>query len=323
MVMNKKMTMALVATILLSAFLATTVSLPATANAALGSTTLQTPTIAILDTAIDTSIPQIKNSIVHEVCITEYYGCNGQAFAEGPGSATLPANFISSNGFEHGTQMASIALQANPNVKIVFVRIIGNSRLGFRHPAGENTVNNALEWVIANKDKFNIHAVSMSQAIRNQNSKFPLYMSPAGTEYCPKTPVTEQKITSLVNAGVPVFLPAGNDSDITRINWPACITNSVSIGATMATKQIAFYTNYDLQKLDFFALGTWRGLNPGNKTVNIIGTSASTVAAATAWATLRANNTGLSYSDMYSLYSSKSVPTFNSKITNGRLINNG
>ena len=296
---------------------------PTTAHANLKNTNAQQPTIAILDTAIDTSISQIKNSIVHEVCITEYYGCSGQPFVEGPGSATLPANVISANGFEHGTQMASIALQANPNIKIVFVRIIGSSRLGYRQPAGENTVNNALEWVIANKDRFNIHAVSMSQSIRNTNARFPLYMSPAGTDYCPKTPVTEQKISTLVSAGVPVFLPAGNDSDLNRINWPACITNSISIGATMPSKQIAFYTNNDSQKLDFFALGTWRGLNPGNKQINIAGTSASTVAAATVWATLRSQNTNLSYTEMYNLYSSKSVPTFNSKITNGKLINNG
>lgn len=306
------------------ALFAITLSIPTTAQAGLKNTTTQVPTIAILDTAIDTSIPFIKDRIVHEVCITEYYGCNGMPFAEGAGSATLPSNFISANGFDHGTQMVSVALQANPNLNIVFVRVIGNSRLGYRHPSGELTVVNALDWVINNKSKFNIQAVSMSQAARNTSLPTKdFYMSAAGTDYCPKKTLTQSKIQTLTSMNVGVFLPAGNDSDIKRINWPACIPESIAIGATVPNKEIASYSNYDASLLDFYALGTFRGTAPGNRAVNIAGTSASTVYAASVWTTIKTNNPSLTYKETYDMMIAKSVPTKNSKITNGRLINNG
>ena len=68
--MNKKITAALIALTLLS---------PTAANAALKSATIQTPTIAILDTALDTSVPEFQGRIAYEVCILEWASCpNGQ-----------------------------------------------------------------------------------------------------------------------------------------------------------------------------------------------------------------------------------------------------
>ncbi len=86
---------------------------------------------------------------------------------EGTNSAIMPIDQMSKNGFDHGTQMASLAVAANPNVKIVFVRIIGSNPNGTRQVSGEATVINALDWVLRNKDKFNIQAVSMSQGHHN------------------------------------------------------------------------------------------------------------------------------------------------------------
>jgi hypothetical protein len=80
------------------------------------------PTIAILDTAIDTSLPEFKDKIVQEVCILEWTTCpNGQSFMEGKGAASLPANLITLNGFDHGTFMASVFVATNPNVNIVIL----------------------------------------------------------------------------------------------------------------------------------------------------------------------------------------------------------
>ena len=74
--MNKKLTAVLITLTLLS---------PTAANAALKSATVQTPTIAILDTAIDTSVAEFQGRVVHEVCVLEWASCpNGQKFMEGP-----------------------------------------------------------------------------------------------------------------------------------------------------------------------------------------------------------------------------------------------
>ncbi|MGV2433162.1 MAG UNVERIFIED_CONTAM: hypothetical protein LVQ98_07885 [Rickettsiaceae bacterium] len=101
--MNKKITAALLAIILI---------IPATANAAnLSNRTVGTPTIAILDTALDTSLPIFKDRILFEACVTQWASCpNGLNEMEGPNSSVLKSDWISKNGFNHGTEIASLAV---------------------------------------------------------------------------------------------------------------------------------------------------------------------------------------------------------------------
>jgi hypothetical protein len=304
--MNKK---------ILSATLAVALITPISAQAAsLQNRTVAQPTIAILDTALDTSLPIFKDKILFEACVTQWSSCpNGLSEMEGTNSSTLNPNWISRNGFDHGTQIASIAVATNPNVKIVFVRIVGTSSDGFRQSTGEATVYNALDWVIRNKDRFNIQAVSMSQGHSGGRG--------SGADYCPKTPITEGKINALMNFGIPVFFPTGNARDYTRIDWPACIPASIAVGATMPAETIAIYSNHDPLLTDFFALGQVKATNPGGRVINVGGTSASAVIAATHWATIKSAKPSLSYSEIYNLISKTSKPTFNSRIPSGKLIN--
>jgi hypothetical protein len=232
---------------------------------------------------------------------------------EGTNSATLPSNLIVKNGFDHGTIMSSLAISANPNVNIVFVRIIGINRQGYRQASGEQTVYNALDWVLRNKDRLNIQAVSLSQSHHS--------LGAVGTDYCPKTPITESKINELANAGVPVFVSAGNNGDYSRIDWPACIPSAVAIGATMPTKSVAPYTNYDSKLIDFFALGTTKATAPGGISIPVAGTSASTVIAATQWATIKSFKPQLSYNQIYELIAKTATISSNSKIKDAKLIN--
>jgi hypothetical protein len=301
--MNKKITTALIALTLL---------VPTASNAALKNTSTE-PTLAILDTAIDTSLPIFKDKIIQEVCLLERGPCpNGSTYMEGPGAASMPSNLISKNGFDHGTQMAYLAVLNNPNMKIVFIRIIGNNPDGIRQVATEAAVYNAFQWVIDNKDKYNIKAVTMAQASSNWS---------AGADYCPKTPITQSKIQTLVASNVPVFLPAGNDFNYTKLRWPACLPEAIAVGATMPTKAVAVYTNYDAKLIDFFAQGTTITYGPGNVRVPIAGTSASIQAAAATWLAVSSAKPGLTYNQMYDLISRTSTPTSNSKIKGGKLIN--
>jgi serine protease len=307
--MNKK---------ILAVLVTITLAIPTiSANAAsLQNKNVAQPTIAILDTALDTSLPIFKDKILFEACVTQWSSCpNGLSEMEGTNSSTLKPEWISKNGFDHGTQIASIAVATNPNVKIVFVRIIGANVNGLRQATGEATVYNALDWVIRNKDRFNIQAVSMSQGHSAGRNPDP--------NYCPSTPITEGKINQLMIAGVPVFFPTGNARNYSKIDWPACIPSSVAIGATMPAETIAIYSNHDPLLTDFFALGQVKATNPGGRVVNVGGTSAATVIAATQWATIKASKPHLTYSQIYDLISKTSKPTYNSKITDGKLINLG
>ena len=286
--------------------------IPATSYA--DTSTSTGPTIAILDTAIDTTVPEISGNIVYEACITEFGGCVGGAFqAEGAGSASLPTALITKNGFDHGTQMAATAVQANPNVKIVFVKIVGtNPRNGMRQAMSEKSVYNALAWVIANKSKFNIQAVAMSQGHHN--------LGAAKTDYCPKTPITEEKINTLKSMNVPVFFPAGNNSDYSRIDWPACIPNSIATGAVLPSNGVAFYSNYDSNLLDFYSLGSFKVKTAGNTFVPIAGTSAANIVSAVNWVTLVSSKPSLSYDAAYSLLSSTAKLINGVNVKNGKLM---
>ena len=201
---------------------------------------------------------------------------------EGPGASHLPLSSITKNGFDHGTQMASIAIAANPNMNIVFVRIIGQNINFDRQITGEKTVYSALDWVYANKDKFNIQAVSMSLGDHN--------LSKIG-HYCPVTPNTQQSIKNLLSAGIPTFFPTGNNRDYNMIDWPSCIPEAFAIGAG-SRNGIELVSNSDQLLTDFYALGNTKAIYPGNVVKNVSGTSVSTQIAASQWIVLKQSKPG-------------------------------
>lgn len=303
--MNKK---------LISALIAITLALPTTAHAAgLKNQTDPIPTIAILDTAIDTSLPAFKGRIVQEVCILDWTTCpNGSNFMEGPGAASMPANLINLNGFDHGTQMTSVLLQANPNVNVIFIKIIGNTSTGARQTAFESTVFNSLNWVNNNAARYNIKAVTMAQGHHT--------LGAAGTDYCPNTPETKSSVDMLSNKGIPVFFPSGNGKDYQRLDWPACIDSSVSVGYVDRNDEIAVNSNYDASKLDLFAPGFFTIAGPGNVSKNISGSSAAIQVAAANYVALQSSKPTLSMQVLIDLLKSTAKSTVGRQGTIKRLI---
>lgn len=304
--MNKK---------LISALIAITLSLPTTAYAAgLQNRTGSTPSVAILDTAIDTSLPAFQGKIIQEVCILEWTTCpNGKSFMEGPGAASMPANLISLNGFDHGTQMTSVFLKTNPDVNIVFIKIIGNTSTGMRQNTGEAAVYNALNWVKNNASKYNIQAVTMSQGTHN--------LGPAGTDYCPKTPLTQQSVKDLISIGIPTFFPSGNGRDYLRIDWPACLDESISVGYVDTINEISIASNNDSLKLDFFAPGFFNVAGPNNVFKNIAGSSAAIQFAGAQWIKLKASKPTYTYDQLLNALRSTTSSTIGRQGTFKKLIN--
>jgi len=299
--MNKK---------LITTLIAIAMSLPATSQAALNNKNEMKPSVAILDTAIDTSLPEFQGRIIEEVCLIQWNTCpNGQSYMVGKGAASMPANLISLNGFDHGTQMASVFVNTNPDVNIVFIKIIGNTPTGGRQTAGEPTVYNALNWVRDNASKYNIQAVTMSQGH---------HVLSAGTDYCPKTPNTVNAVVSLKNIGVPVFFPSGNGRDYQRLDWPACINDSFSVGYVDQQNEIAVGSNYDASKLDFFARGFWTVKGPGGVIKNISGSSSAVQVAAAQY--LKIKSVVGDYSKTISIMESSLLKTIGRQGTSNKLI---
>lgn len=295
----KKLITALVAITL------TITSMPAQANL---KNSTSVPTLAVLDTALDTSIPAIKSRLIGEVCILDWPSCpNGTKFQEGQEASSLPQNIVSNANFNHGTQMVSAAIANNPNMNILFVRIIGNTAKGSRQVTNVLTVSNALEWVFNNRSKYNITAVSVSQGNHSVIKKTP-------TNYCPFTS-TDMMVDRLLGVNIPVFFPSGNNSDKSRINWPACIPNSIAVGgvevAGLDKPQLALVSNYDVNLVDMWTEITSPVVFPGGATGNAYGTSISAQIAAARYIAVKTAKPTLTTPQLIALIKSKSTPVTN------------
>jgi hypothetical protein len=270
------------------------------------------PSVVVIDTALDTSIPLLNGRIVQEVCTMEWNLCpNGTGFQEGSTSSTIAMAYLKTSAFSHGTQMTSVVAGLNPNVNIIFIRILGITKDGYRASVTDASVVKALDWVVANQAKYNIASVAMSQG----NHDLAVYNTSC------KNSVLTPNIDKLKALNVPVMFPAGNSYDLTRVDYPACIPQTISVGATDKFGSIALYSNGTPGEVDFYALGVMNVINPGNTKVAAAGTSIAVQVAATNWATVKNAKPNLSYDEIYSLFKQTATITGNSKVKMGYLIN--
>lgn len=317
--MNKKIISALVAVLL---------ALPVTAQANLkNQTSGLTPTLAVIDTAINSKDPVLQGKVIYEACILEVTvkNCaNGESFMEGPGAAFLSDKIlynpksVPGNGFDHGTVMTAAAIRANPNMNIVFVRIVGVKANGNREIVSSEILSKAIAWVLQNKTKFNIKAINISQGHNN-------FRGATGSNYCEvastRAPGLEGSIKNSVDQGVPVFFPTGNRWNATQIDFPSCLPISIAVGAVEDNLEEATgYNNYDPLVTDFFAPGRIE-ITLNNKQFASVGTSISSARAAAYWTMIAASKSNLSYSQIYELLAKTSTAARHYKYTTNRVLN--
>ena len=243
-------------------------------------TTVPAPSVAIIDSGINTAL---FTNITTEVCILEYSMCpNGKPQSEGPGAANT--GITTNLTLTHGTEMASIINKVNPAIKIIPIRIIGITSNGNPFIYSNNAVKSALDWVVANRAKYNIVAVNVSQG-----KIFPNCGVPAGTQ---------ADVDALKAANVAVIAASGNDSNRTSMMSIACLPNVISIGATdnpdpgvsgktydpTAKPYIARYSNGN-SLTSFYLNARWNTLQPNGGIKFRVGTSTAT-AAFTGWWTI-------------------------------------
>jgi len=230
--------------------------------------------LAIIDTAIDSSR---MTNVIHEVCFTYNKTCNNKSgFDEGKGSARI--NDWRIRGALHGFSMAQVATMADPNVKIVFIRIsdekVYDTFSIIRNDGG--SLARALEWVSNNASRFNIKAVSISQSRSNFS---------VGT--CPSDSLFESSVNKLRSQNIPTFVATGNDSKKNQIGFPACVSGVISVAGTDADYNVVRSSNINATtSLLAFVCFSFRGqacvetLDYFGVSRPIVGTSAATVLAA-------------------------------------------
>jgi hypothetical protein len=266
--------------------------------------------LVIIDTGFDTSLKSISEAVIFEVCILSWSLCpNGRTFQEGPGSATLLAGGINTGNISHGTQMASIAMNTNPGQKIVLIRLVAFNARGERLLVFESTVVEAFKWISSKREELNIGAVAMAQGH---------HPTLAVKNYCPRNKELEKILLDLKIKNIPVFFPAGNAANKARIDWPACIPASMAIGAMDTKGEIANYSNYDRNLVDFYVTGTAPALLPGGSETSATGTSVSTLIAASYWLNVANEKPELTAPAISQLFRNAGRIVFDSKFRYGR-----
>lgn len=266
--------------------------------------------LVIIDTGIDTTIEEFRGHLVYEVCVMTWYSCpNGRDFQEGEGSAKISGALLAINGFDHGTQMAGIALRFNPQLEFIFMRIVGNNNQGSRLNTSEIAVSKALEWIETNASKFNIGAVSMSLGQHDFKT---------ATKYCPSVPAVDARIYALKNLNIPVFLPTGNNGDKSRIDWPACIISAIAVGSIDSKDKITGYSNMDRLLSDFYALGDFQIVGAAGVERFASGTSVSTQVAAAQWLSVAAQFPDKTFKELYNAFRTSGTIIYDRSFRFGR-----
>ena len=239
-------------------------------------------TLVIIDSGFNTQLPFLAGKVVDEACFIEYGKCpNGQASMTGPGAATLAAtDAVKDRTFSHGTQMASVAHAVNPSSKFVLIRVVGRSDKGFANTYTTRVVQLALDWVSANAARLNVGAVSISMGRAYKEAACPI-----------ETPL-QSRIVELKASNIGVFTAAGNRSNQIKVDYPACIPEAITVGATDTRYVLRNITGwiYPIMPnsnggadLDLYALGRYNTTTLDGSNTLVLGTSAATVAVASKW----------------------------------------
>jgi hypothetical protein len=208
----------------------------------------------------------------------------------GKGAASLPVARVNHKAMHHGTQMASVAHQIDPSIKLVMIRIVGMSDKGFANSYTTRAVTRALNWVNLNAERLNVGAVSLSIGRSYKESS------------CPIESELQSQVQQLAAINIPVVAATGNGSNKFKVDYPACVPQVIAIGATdrrYTVKAIQGWV-YPIMlisnsgpDLDFYALGRFPTTDIYGQQAISIGTSSATVAFAANMVRLR--NTGLDY----------------------------
>jgi subtilisin family serine protease len=257
-------------------------------------------TVAVIDSGIDRTHPDLADSLAAEACFCsgsatgDGVGCcpNGQESQQGAGAAA------DDNG--HGTNVAGIVTSNGtiapkggaPGASIVAVKVLDASN-SFNF---SSDVIAGFDWVISNHPEVKVVNASLGT----------FALQPGNCDGVADAAPWKTAIDTLRANGTLVFASSGNQQSSTGLAIPACVTNTIAVGAvwdsnvgsqgvfctetTTAADKITCFTNSD-SALDLLAPGaptTSTGLGGGVSTY--YGTSqASPLSAACAALLLQRN----------------------------------
>jgi len=216
-------------------------------------------TVAVLDSGVDTDHPDLRDDLVAEECFCSGNCCpNASTRQSGPGSAE--------DDYGHGTNVAGIITSKGtvapvggaPDARIVAIKVL--DRFGGFSTSAD--IIAALDWIISNRPDVNIVNMSLGT-----NDLFRGYCDDSDS----RTKALAVAINTLRAKGVLLFASSGNQRSGTSTPAPACIANTISVGAvwdadvgsrialgcvdpTTAADQVTCFSNSN-ETTDLFAPG--------------------------------------------------------------------
>ena len=173
--------------------------------------------VAVIDSGIDLSHPDLSDNIVAQHCFTQG-DCPPDNTDEGSSAQDV-------NG--HGTRVAGIItgrgtaspLGIAPDAGIVAVRVMDDRGVGWN-----SDVVAAIDWIVANQWQFDVDIINLSLG---------------GGRYsgiCDQQDANTQLFVEALNAahqaGITLFAASGNGGDANAMMSPACISGVIAVGST-------------------------------------------------------------------------------------------
>jgi Subtilase family len=203
-------------------------------------------TVAVLDTGVDITHPDLEGSVIAEECFCAGNCCpNGTNRQSGPGSAATS--------YPHGIHVTGIIVSKGivaptgvaPGAKVVAIKVLDDNGNGWL----DDWIL-ALDWIAANRP--DIQAINMSLE-SNSNLTFP--------GHCDKAPTPNSYATAFAQAleplrarGTLTFAASGNYSSLNEMTLPACVSAAVAVGSVTKQDVMSSFTNRD-SALDLLAPG--------------------------------------------------------------------
>ncbi|MEW5957219.1 MAG: S8 family serine peptidase [Chloroflexota bacterium] len=175
-------------------------------------------TVALLDTGLDLTQPDLAGRIVAQHCFNRDGACPPQDTPESDvaqdenGHGTHVAGIIAGQGTEAPPGLA-------PGVNLVAVRVLAASGSGFT-----SDVLAGLDWIIANQDQLQVDIVNLSLG----GGRY----SGACDEADANTVLYAQAVAAAHELGITLFAAAGNSGLTNQMMLPACLSGVVAVGST-------------------------------------------------------------------------------------------